>query len=219
MDDPVANNQHPRISDDARDDQSSASALSRRRLLKGAMAAVPAVVTLQSGAARANVSALHCVSRSPEFQPTTHKLHVNANKDSSEQPDWMRGRVSGIKVRNKTGAKTYSLIEAPEVYSFNKQYHDQFGRTWLSIQIENESGYVLDGNQHSSWLFQPYSTYHQENFFLKIKNVDRYKVVSVDEHGNYVNSHTKGSAVTASCWTSFTVSDSSNGGSLTNYFW
>ena len=185
-------------------DQKSAnsSALARRRLLKGAMAATPAVFTLQSGAARAAMSNLQCLAHPPKFNSKEHGVHVSRWTDDGEKPNWKRDKIYGIKVKNAKRQSHY-LVEVEQYYNYNKTFEDEYGRKWIAVKVGYDWGYVLDGKQHSNWLWQPYSDYHKTYFFKKRKDVNRYKVVSVDKKGNYVKSHKKGNPVTLSCWTSF----------------
>ena len=225
MDNPVSNNNDRRADDvDCPAEGSSpkpVNTIARRRLLKGAMAAAPAVFTLQSGAARAATSNLRCLTNRPDFSPEKDHVHVGYNKDQSETPNWQRSRVSGLKVTNPNG-KNAKLVEISQNYAIDKQYRDKYGRTWVSFTLNDgtTSGYVLDGQQNDIRIHDIYNSYHRDYFFTLNKNVDRYQVFAVDQNGDYIGGLDKGNPVTVSCWTSFATADSGNsGGSWLNYWW
>ena len=192
------------MSHTGQENNNSSPALARRRLLKGAMAASPAVFTLQSGAARAALSNAQCLANPPAFSKQQHGIHVNQWTDNVESPNWKREPTNGIEVGNQLG-QTNTLI--PDGSSGAQQrFQDPLGNAWVSAQTQNGLlGYVLDGRQHDAQLQDTNSSYFKQNFYLQRGSVTRYKVVTVDNKGNYVKSSAQGNPVTLSCWTSFTT--------------
>ena len=231
MDDPVANNSNQH-DDGPRETsvQKPSDALSRRRLLKGAMAAAPAVFTLQSGAARAAVSGYQaCYEKMPEFNPSSqYGYHINKNKYSIESESatkWVRREEhSGMKIVNPapmTGMKARYWLLPSETSSMGSEYMDQKGNTWVHVLSGSNphgtgDGYVL--KEKLLWLPEsPALLYTLDKSYLT-----RYRVVAVDDYGNLQPMGTHGTnPVTVSCWTSFMSTDSGGGtgGSWWNYWW
>ncbi len=181
----------------------TSEALTRRRLVKGAMAAAPAIFTLQSGAARAAVSNLQCLVDQPTFTPKTNFVHVPESLHNAESPEWVRSKVSGFIVENGKWRKIALIPESTGIYS-GMEYHDKKGNTWVAKLVDGIQGFVKEAKKDDPRLLDPASDFYKKQFYLiQQSNVDRFKIVHVDMNGNYVASSSTGNPVTVSCWTSF----------------
>jgi len=180
--------------------------LARRRLMKVAVAAAPAIFTLQSGAARAAISNMECLTKSPKYKATKDLVHVTKLQDDVENPNWVRSEINGVIVQNgERKKKKYALVPLDSGPSLNRKYQDEKGDKWLALfDKDGALGYVKDKDKNKKHVLDPGSKKHKKHFFTQQMDVKRFKLVYVDKEGRYATSDKHGyHPVTTSCWASF----------------